>query len=126
LFQPVRHRWSQSMWRAVTTADGEPFFANDEEITKQTRLKLAKPLYAVVVRVAAQAHSPSRRCEIVKSLAGALRLFGSPQTNELIHLDNEGYPAEEHEFDLLHRASRRSGMLLNSDELVSLAHLPTA
>jgi hypothetical protein len=42
----------------------------------------------------------------------------NPTGNELVPLENEDYPDDAHEDDLLKRCSRRSGMLLNSDELV--------
>lgn len=63
---------------------------------------------------------------MIKALSGALRLFSNPAGNELVPLENEDYPDAAHAADLVGRCSRRSGMLLNSDELVSLVHLPTA
>ncbi|MBI4664389.1 MAG: type IV secretion system DNA-binding domain-containing protein [Verrucomicrobia bacterium] len=126
LFEPVRHHWAESTWRAVTLDGSEPFFENDAGLTLQTKRKLASPLLAVVVRTAARAASEERVWELVKGLAGALALFRNPSGNELAALENEDYPDNVHETDLLERCSRRSGMLLNSDELVSLAHLPTA
>lgn len=126
LFQPARHRWAESIGRAVKTSDGEPFFSNAPEIVLQANRKLARPLFAVVVRVAATSQTPRRVWEITEGLGGALNLFANPAGNELIPLENKDYPDDAHESDLLHRRSRRCGMLLNSEELASLAHLPAA
>ncbi len=89
-------------------------------------MKLARPLFAVVVRVAAWSPERRRVAEIIRGLGGALTVFASPSGNKLVCLENEDYADDHHAIDFLRRCSRRSGMLLNSDELVSLAHLPTA
>ncbi|NBV25446.1 MAG: hypothetical protein EBS05_26480, partial [Proteobacteria bacterium] len=125
LFAPARKPWAESIVRAVTTGDGEPFFEDAPEMLAAMKLKLARPLYTVLVRVAARSPDEQRAWQIAKGLAGALYLFQNPQGNELVALDQEIDP-EEHGLDFIHRLTRRSGMLLNSDELVALAHLPTA
>ena len=126
LLEPVRHPWAPSMVRAVTLGDGSPFFANDPELVPQTRVKVARPLFAVVVRVAALTASNSRGSELVRSLAGALRPLANTQGNQLVPLTDDDYDSDDHVLDLLRRETHRSGMLLNSDELIALAHLPTA
>lgn len=125
LFAPARKPWAESIVRAVCTADGEPFFENAPEMLAAMKLKLSRPLYTVVVRVAARSPDEQRAWQIAKGLAGALYLFQNRQGNELVALDNE-FDDWEHGQDFLHRLTRRSGMLLNSDELVALVHLPTA
>src|SRR6185369_10734218 len=50
--------------------------------------------------------------------------FSNPQGNHLIPLTNDDYPFDDHIEDVLRRQSRRSGMLLNSDELIGFVHLP--
>jgi len=126
LLEPARQPWASSMIRAVSLGEGRPFFANDPDLLDQTQLKVARPLYATVVRVAAKAPRDSRTLELLKALAGALRPLGNPQGNQLLPLNNDGYELEDHISDLVSRQTRRPGMLLNSDELVALAHLPTA
>ena len=64
--------------------------------------------------------------ELLKALSGALRPMGNAQGNRLVPLNDDGYTARDHIADLVFRQSRRPGMLLNSDELIALAHLPTA
>jgi Type IV secretion-system coupling protein DNA-binding domain len=125
LFRPVRERWAESILKAVTTEDGEPFFENAPEILAQTKKKLSRPLFAVLVRAAAQSPEEDRVWHVIKSIAGALSLFENPAGNRLGALTNESYSEADHEEDLLARSSHRFGMILNSDELISLAHLPS-
>jgi hypothetical protein len=126
LFQPIQEQWAESILRSVTHEDGKPFFVNQPELVSAAEKKVARPLYAAVVRIAAKAEDFDRALGIARDLAGSLRVFAEPQGNELIPLENDQYPFEEHVEDLLRRQSRRSGMLLNSDELVGFVHLPSS
>jgi predicted DNA-binding transcriptional regulator AlpA len=126
LFQATRAPWAESMVRAVTGSDGRSFFPDAPEMVAQAREKVAQPLYAVVLRVAAQSDTKARAWEIARALGGALTQFANPTSNELIPLANEGYDDADHAADVCARTTHRSGMLLNADELVSLAHLPSA
>ncbi len=124
IFQPVRHSWAESIARSVTHADGKPFFVNAPELAAGAKVKIARPLYAAVVRIALRTERPERTIRLARDLAGSLRLFAHPQGNELIPLENADYPFEEHVEDVLLRQSRRSGMILNADELIGFVHLP--
>jgi hypothetical protein len=126
LFQATRSPWAESMVRAVTGSDGKSFFPDSPEMVAQTREKVAQPLYAVVLRIAAQAGTRARAWEIARALGGALTQFANPTSNELIALANDGYDDKDHTEDVCARTTHRCGMLLNADELVSLAHLPSA
>lgn len=126
LFQPVRHPWGENMMRAVTGNDGEPLFSNRPELVPGTKLKLARPLYAAVVRIAAGCDDGDRAWEMVCQMAGALRGLTNPHGNALIPLHNRDYPLHKHREDVCRRQSRRSGMLLNSEELLAFVHLPSA
>jgi hypothetical protein len=126
IFRPVRHPWAESVLRAVTDNEGGPFFINAPELVAAAKEKTSRPLYATIVRVAAKAPEDERAWEIVRGLASALGVFAHPNGNELIPLRNDDYPIDLHEEDLLRRQSRRSGMLLNSDELIGFVHLPSA
>ena len=77
------------------------------------------------MRVAVCAAKYDRVLEIARSLAGALSAFAEPNGNELIPLRNDDYPMEAHVEDVLRRQSRRSGMLLNADELIGFVRFPT-
>lgn len=126
LFQPVQHPWADSIVSSVSHADGKPFFVNSPELTAAAERKVARPLFAAVVRIMARTATRDRLMEIARDLAGSLRVFAQPQGNALIPLHNEEYPFIEHIEDVLLRQTRRTGMLLNSDELFGFVHLPAS
>jgi hypothetical protein len=126
LFESVEQEWSESIVRSVTHSDGKPFFVNMPELVGAAENKAARPLYAAVVRIAVKSESYDRTVDIARELAGSLRVFADPQGNELIPLTNDEYPFEDHVEDVLRRQSRRSGMLLSSDELIGFVHLPSS
>jgi hypothetical protein len=123
LIEPAREPWAESVLRAVFDNEGKPFFCNAPEISALAKQKVAKPLYAAVLRAGARAKE-GRAGEILWTLAGVLSQFGSLAGNDLLPLSllEELDPAD----DLLSRETHRSGMLLSSDELVSFVHLPSS
>jgi hypothetical protein len=124
VFQRVREEWAASVMRAVVSGRGEPFFADYPELTKLAREKISRPLYAACLRVAAKSTDKTGAWRIVRDLAGGLTHFGDPAGNELLPLAaEEGEEAGEQIFE---RVSRRPGMIVGSDELTALAHLPSA
>jgi len=126
LFQPAHEPWPESIVRSVTDEDGKPFFVDAPELANAAENKISKPLYAAVVRIAIKAGSEERKLQVARDLAGAMRVFAHPNGNELIPLTNADYPFEEHVEDVIRRQSRRSGMLLNSEELIGFVHLPSS
>lgn len=124
IFEPVRNPWDESILRSVTDTNGKGFFVNRPELADEARKKISRPLFAAVVRIAVK--SPDRLLDIARDIAGALTVFSKPRGNRFIPLDNSEYNFTEHEEDLLRRQSRRNGMIVNSDELVSLVHLPSS
>jgi hypothetical protein len=125
LFQPVQHPWPTSIWNSVTDKSGKMIFSNIVPLIPGTKEKFASPLFGAVIRVAAQAESFERSAVIAQNMARALNVFARPDNNHLIPLTNDDYPFEAHEGDLLNRQSRRSGMLLNREELLGFVHLPS-
>ena len=125
LWQPVDGNWVESIMDSVTDGNGRPFFVNMPELTSAAQEKVSKPLFAAVIRIATKAGTFDRALEIARNLAGSLRVFAQPGGNELIPLTNDDYPFENHVEDVIRRQSRRSGMLLNSDELIGFVHLPS-
>jgi hypothetical protein len=125
LFQPVQNPWADSIVNSVTHADGKPYFVNSPELAGAAENKVARPLYAAVVRILLRAEEFDRVVQLARDLAGSLRVFAHPSGNELIPLQNDDYPFEEHIEDVLRRQTRRTGMLLNSDELNGFVHLPS-
>jgi hypothetical protein len=126
LFQAARCPWAESIMRAVTDWEGKSFFGDSPEMVAQAEQKVSRPLFAAVVRVAAQSPDGERAWELARSLGSALAQFADPVSNEFIPLSNDEYPDVFHIEDILERRSRRSGMILNADELVSLVHLPSS
>lgn len=130
LYRPVRHPWAQSVLRAVRLPTGrsraKPFFADAPEVTKLAEEKVSRPLFAAAVRIGAKSPNPGRAWAVARSLAGALGPLKRPEGNELIPLTEVGYPRDGLEADLLARRTRRPGMLVNSEELATLVHLPSA
>ena len=125
LFEPVRHPWAESILRAVTWSDGTSFFEDDRQFLYQAKQKIKRPLFAAVVRIGIVAGGEERMWDIARELTSGLTALANPEGNELIPLSNNEYDHEQHASVLLSRQSHRSGMLLNSEELVSLVHLPT-
>jgi Type IV secretion-system coupling protein DNA-binding domain len=125
LFQPAHEPWPKSIVRSVTYADGKPFFIDAPDLASAAENKIARPLFAAVVRILICAGERKRMLQLLKDLSGSLRVFTHPNGNELIPLENGGYPFAEHIEDVLRRQSRRSGMILNSDELIGFVHLPS-
>jgi len=126
IFQPVENPWAESVVRSVTDVGGGAFFVNAPELVGEAKNKTARPLFAAVVRVATLAAEFDRSWELATNVASALRVYAHPNANELIPLGNDLYPFEAHIEDVLRRQSRRSGMLLNTDELLGFVHFPTS
>lgn len=125
LAEPVRLSLADSIVRAVEDGRGKDFFVNAPEIASGAKKKISSPLHAAVVRIAVKSPDPDRVWDVAANMAGALSVFGSFDGNELIPLKNTLYPPEAHEEDLLARQSRRSGMILNAEELAGLFHFPS-
>lgn len=126
LFQSAQKPWAESIMRSTTTNERKPLFVNMPELTKAAEAKASQPLYAVVVRIVLRTAGEDRTLQIARELAASLSAFADPQGNELIPLRNDEYPFDEHVDDMLRRQSRRSGMLLTSDELIGFVHLPSS
>jgi hypothetical protein len=125
IFEAVEQPWAESITRSVTDAQQRPFFVNRQELVKEAEKKVATPLYAAVIRIAARAGEFGRAWEIVRDLAASLSVFANPTGNELIPLSNDDYPFEAHEEDVVCRQSKRSGVILNASELMGFVHLPS-
>ncbi|HTR35843.1 MAG TPA: type IV secretion system DNA-binding domain-containing protein [Bryobacteraceae bacterium] len=126
LFLPARQRWPESIMRAVTDGAGEPFFVDDPAMVKLAEEKIASPLFAAVIRVAAQSPKSKQAWRIAQGMAKSLRQFTAAASNEFIPLSNDGYEDAQHTRDVVARTSCRTGVIINRDELVSLVHLPSA
>lgn len=127
LWQPVQNPWAENITDSVTHSDGKPFFIDTPELTSAAENKISRPLHAAVVRILIRTATTKRLHEIARDMASSLSVFANPQGNALIPLRNDDYTSfEEHIEDVLRRQSRRSGMILNSDELIGFVHLPSS
>lgn len=124
MFQRSVYPWDESINRAVT--DGKSFFEDAPHLFALAQEKIRKYFFSVIVRVAAQSDTHARSLRIAQSMGGSLTQCGTPSSNELFPISNKGYSDSDHAEDVVHRRTHRSGMLLNSEELASLAHLPPA
>jgi len=125
LFTPLEKPWAENALAAVTKDSGKPFFEDGAELVKEAYSKVSRPLYGVVLRLAAKAESPRRVWDILRGVAPALRLFSREGGQSLTPLPNQGYDHDAHNEDLSERCSHRCGMILNRDELVGFAHWPS-
>lgn len=125
LFQSTRAPWAASIIRSITDWQGESFFVDAPELLSLSRDKTNRPLFATIIRTAVRCSEPERTWQIAKRIGGSFAQLGNPSSNELIALSNDEYPEDAHVREVLQRQSRRSGMVLNSEELVSLVHLPS-
>ncbi len=126
MFQKVNNPWSESILRSVLDSEGRSFFADAPEMATLAKEKVKKPLFAVIIRVAGQSPKDYRSWEIARQISSGLTLLSDPQSNELIPLSNDEYDDRDHITDLFYCQTHRSGMLLNSEELVSLVHPPSS
>ncbi len=126
LFQPCRYAWAESMLRSVSDFQGHDFFVDAPELLSLTNQKISQNLNAVVIRARVCSHASYRLHEILQNISLALASDAGPQDNFLVPLENDGYTNQEHECDFLNRQSRRCGMILNNDELLSFVHLPSS
>jgi hypothetical protein len=126
LFQAARVEWAAHALQAMTDGEGRAFFMDAPETLAQTREKLSRPLLACVIRVAARAIEEERSWELVRTIGRAVMAVYGTGSNDLIPLEADSLDLDEHEEDLLDRATHRHGMLLSSAELSGLVHLPAA
>jgi predicted DNA-binding transcriptional regulator AlpA len=126
LFVPVRRPWAESIMRAVTDNAGDSFFVDDPGVVKLAEEKISSPLFAAIIRVAAQSPKSKPAWRIAQAIGKSLRQFTAAASNELIPLANDGYDDAQHADDVVARWSCRPGLIINRDELVSLVHLPSA
>jgi hypothetical protein len=125
LFEPATSAWPSNILRSVSTWDGSDFFVDAPELLALAKEKVDRPLFAAVIRLAAQSNTRPEALSLVQRMGGALNTLSHPASNDLFPLDNSDYPDSLHARDVLRRQSRRSGVLLNSQELVSLVHPPS-
>lgn len=97
----------------------------DEEAVKLLTQKVAKPIFAVNVRLLASALSAYRAEELLFALTGSFNQFAAPNHNEFKIVEPRN--PKNLIFNFVFRDfNNKESMILGSDELASLWHLPTA
>lgn len=126
IFTPLTSPWASEVMQSVTKGDGKPFFDDGADLVKQASSKVARPLYGVALRLAAKSEDLTSAWNLIRAMAASLRFFSRVEGQALTPLVNDDYDHEAHCADVLWRRSRRSGMILNLDELAGLAHWPSS
>ena len=117
LFQPTCEPWADEMLRAALGPEGVGLFGGQDDLVNPCRRKISKSLYAVVVRIMGAAPDAWRARSIADGVTKAFRRSAAGSANTLIALpDRDDTFADE----IVARISRRSGMILNRDELATL------
>lgn len=124
LFTPVLDDWGESARKLVVNELGKPMFANGAHFVKGAAIKMDRPLYAVGLRLAARTLDLHRTWELIHATAPMLRSLRRHEGNSLVPVREDSFPMEVLADDIIHRRTRRWGMILNLDELMTLAHLP--
>ena len=124
LFQETQYNWAENILASVVTDTGDPFFANAPEMITLAKEKIEAPLLGVAVRVVAQDITVQASYNLSLDIAQALTTMSNSHFNRITALSCEKYKEHEGAIDVLKRQTRRSGMLLNSKELVNLVHFP--
>ncbi|MBI5147639.1 MAG: TraM recognition domain-containing protein [Parcubacteria group bacterium] len=94
----------------------------DEEAVKAFGQKVAKPLFSVNVRLIASAAAQFEAESILESLAGAFAQFSAPLRNEIKIVKPRNL--KKLFFNYSFREPDANAMILNSEELAGLFHLP--
>ncbi|MEX0813154.1 MAG: type IV secretion system DNA-binding domain-containing protein [Chitinophagales bacterium] len=124
LVSPTTAPWATDIRKAVRDDTGQPFFLDAPEITDLAEEKLRSPLLSVSIRVIGEGNSNIRSLDIIRQITQSLAIFDNPEGNSLIPLDNDNISRKDHINDVITRQTRRAGMILSMDELVSLVHIP--
>jgi hypothetical protein len=123
-FQPCTNPWAESMFRLATTSEGKPFVLDGVSFLDETKAKCRKPLYAATIRIAVLGDSEEALEGLCQSVVRPFSRFDDD--NGFVLADDYDLSFEDTIFELINRRSRRSGMILNGDELLCLVHPPAA
>ncbi len=124
LFQAVRGPWAETLMEAVADPYHPGKYLFEDLSDRLLQSKLGSPLFAVAVHVLASTDA------VYRQLLGWAEQFSNPPQKLLPNTDlwpGEMIPEGERELladAVRRRCTYRSGMLLNLEELASLAHLP--
>lgn len=121
-FQQCRNPWAESIWRLVTTDGGKPFGDDGSALVEGAKAKCRKPLYAATVRLSVLGENEDDVEEFARGSARPFARFEGG--NGFVLADDYESSAEDVLDEIVERRTRRSGMILNGDELLALVHPP--
>lgn len=124
LFKGISTPLSNDIMFAMSDGEGGAFFESNPEMMEGAKQKVSSPLFACVMRVAAQGTSKSHSEYLAKELISSLCFGSDSGENNLVAVSNEGYEYNQHVMNVFHRQSNRLGMILNAEELVNYVHYP--
>lgn len=124
LFRGTKNSWSESTLRSVSDNQNKSFFLDDPEMLVLAKEKVSKPLFSVVVRIAGMSLKQNQARVINNIIGEFFSRITQGKGNRIRTLQSDGLEWEDQLNDLFARTSHRTGMLLNSSELISLAHFP--
>jgi hypothetical protein len=126
LFERACNPWRKAILEAVAAPDGSALFGDAPEFVPLAREKTAHSLYACIVRLAAQSSTRDRMLDLIRGAGAFFSQLARPGANRLVPLTNDDYPDSLHEYAFLHRETFRTGMIVSTDELMALVHIPDA
>lgn len=126
LFSGTVNSWGESMLNAVSDGKKASFFVDAPEMPHLAEAKIARPLYAASIRLATQSTAIEGAAKLLEHLTSVLTTTSASDHNCLIALSDAHYDFETRTDDILFRQSHRIGMLLNSRELATFVHFPSA
>lgn len=97
----------------------------DQEMIEILEQRLAKPLFAVNVRLVASAASDARAKSLVESLAGSFSQFASPLHNNFAVMRPRNIQRSIFSF-IFRQFNSRETMILGADEIASIYHFPSS
>lgn len=130
LVSGTRNAWAESMYNAACDeSKARSFFIDAPEMPTLTKEKTARPLCAVAVRLVTSSTSAAEAQQLLQHGTVALVHASTSPFNALAPLpeshNTPTYPIERRVSDLVLRQSHRTGMLLNTREVVRLWHYPS-
>ncbi len=126
LFTGTVNPWGESIVNSVSDGKKTSFFRDAPEMPGLAELKISEPLFAVAIRLATQCLTMDGAHALIETLISVVRTTTASGHNSLIPLWDYQYDFETRIEDMLVRQSHRVGMLLNSRELTTFVHVPSA
>ncbi len=127
LFKGAVNPWSESIMRAITGTDGKSsFFADAPEMINLAKEKVSSPLHAVVMRTLVCGQTEDAALALSNRVQNSFVRVFTNFSNTLIPLQPSSESFDNNLDNFILRESQRLGILLNTEELARVVHLPSA